>query len=233
MQARRGAGNGRVAWDHFNADGRTTTGSFGAALLDTAAAGARPRGRLAPDQSRKLLSVDVDGLAENGFRAEAWLRIFEELRFGMGAVDAHVNRRGKGLVANDNDDFLLVINLDHTLCVQHRGRELQLGAGDAVLLDCAETSTFVRPVAGYLRCVRMARRPVGDGTTAANDRSARVISRHSANLGFLVSYLDAVDRHYSYESPALRQRITAHVYDLAALLFDAQATRATPPSSAG
>ena len=30
----------------------------------------------------------------------------------MGFLDAHINRRGKDVIANDNDDFLLVINPD-------------------------------------------------------------------------------------------------------------------------
>jgi AraC-like DNA-binding protein len=172
--------------------------------------------------ARKLLNVEVDGLGAKGFRAEAWLRIFEGLRFGMGAMGAHINRRGKAIIAKDNDDFLLVVNIDNKLCVSHRGRDFELGEGDAVLLDCAEPSTFTRPLAGYMRCIRLPRQPVSAAASTAADRSARIIPHDSATLDFLTTYLDAVDRHYAYESFELRERITDHVYDLMALLLDAR-----------
>jgi len=171
--------------------------------------------------SRKLICAEVDRLSDGSFRADASLRIFEEIRFGMGYLDAHIARRGKNVTANDNDDFLLVVNPDSTLQVEHRGRQFELGPGDAVLLDCAEPSAFIRPSAGRLRCVRLARAPVRQ-SSRAEDRSARLISHHSAYLGFLMGYLDAVDRHECYESAELRKRITSHVFDLTALLLDAR-----------
>jgi AraC-like DNA-binding protein len=171
--------------------------------------------------SRKLISAEVDRLGDSAFRAEASLRIFEEVRFGMGFIDAHINRRGRDVIAQDNDDFLLVINPDNILRVEHRGREFELGPGDAVLLDCSEQASFERPTTGRLRCVRLARASVRQ-TSRAEDRSARIISRHSNYLAFLISYLDAVDRHECYDSPELRKRITAHIHDLMALLLDAR-----------
>ncbi len=170
---------------------------------------------------RKLLHVSVDPISDVPYEAEASLRILPELRFGWGLVGASTNRRTRSIIASDNDDFFMVVNLEDTFVVSQRGREFVLRPGDANVIACAEEALYVRPQSGRILCVRMPRSALSPLVPNLEDKVAKVLRRENETLQLLTRYLRSLDHSQRLPTPALRERVSAHVFDLAALALGA------------
>ena len=170
--------------------------------------------------SRKLLQVDVQPLGDQPFRADVQLRALPGLRFAWGSIDASINRRTSEMIAADNDDFIVMMNLDGNFVATQNGREVTLGAGDACLMACPDTSTYSRPTLGRLLCVRLPREKLAALVPHLHDRTAQLIPRDTAALRLLTSYIRVLDDNQALATPELRQLIVAHIHDLAALVLN-------------
>ena len=173
--------------------------------------------------SRKLLRVSVDGrTAGPSFRAETKLRILDGLRYGNGLFDASVNRRDRHLVASDNDDLLVLINLDDRLAIRQMDRDVSLGPGEACVLSCAEPGVYERRSAGRIGAVRIPRNALVQGVRDIEGHLGRPIASDTPLLRLLAGYLEAIDRTRSYPVAEERALIVQHVHDILALLLGAR-----------
>ena len=170
---------------------------------------------------RKLLDVSVDPILEVPYDAEASLRILPNVRFGWGTIGASVNRRTRQAVAQDNDDFFMIVNLDDSFSVTQRGRDFTLRAGDANVIPCAEVALYVRPEAGRILCVRMPREALAPLVPALEDKVATVIRRENETLQLLTRYVRSIDHTQRLPTPAVREAVAKHICDLAALALGA------------
>jgi AraC-like DNA-binding protein len=183
--------------------------------------------------SRKLLHVAVDPVKQVPFSANARLRILPGLRVGSGSIGSSNNSRSRRIVANDNDDFMLMVNLSGALTASQRGRDVALGPGDAYLMTCAEPGTYQRALGGRLLCVRLPSAALLPNVTNLYDRVARPISRGDDALGLLTGYAAMLEVDKPIHSPELRQLIVSHVYDLVSLVLGATGDPAYEASQRG
>jgi len=170
---------------------------------------------------RKLLDVSVDPISEVPYDAEASLRILPDVRFGWGVIGASVNRRTRQAVAQDNDDFFMIVNLDDSFSVSQRGHDFMLRAGDANVFPCAEEALYVRPQSGRILCVRMPRKALAPLVPALEDKVATVVRRENETLQLLTRYVRSLDHTQRLPTPALREAVARHICDLAALALGA------------
>jgi AraC-like DNA-binding protein len=172
--------------------------------------------------TRKLLRLSIDPLGGAPFSATATLRSQHGLSLGSGEIGPSMNRRTRSLVANDNDDLALMINMDTRLIARQGEREVILGPGDATLVSCTQPGSFERPEAGRLTCVRLPRSALTLFLREPEDHALRLIPRHSGPLQMLLSYvapLSAVDT-LALE-PDVSRVVVGHITDLVGLSLGA------------
>lgn len=168
--------------------------------------------------TRKLLRAAVDPISERPFRAEASLRAQHGVRMGVGRLEATVSHRTRDIVADDNDDVTLMVNLEGPFVVRLGGEDLSLDEGEALLTDCRQCGAFIRPAAGRLLCVRMPRSVLAEYTPTPEGAIGRKIPATCGPLRLLVGYVTTLT-----QSPALvlppeaSYAVIRHVCDLAAL----------------
>lgn len=167
--------------------------------------------------ARKLFAVDIKPLRNETFQVEASLRMLPELTVGWGTIDASVNRRTQKIIANDNDDFFLAVNLEGRFFAEQNGRELMLNAGDALIMTCTELGSFHRPEPGKIMALRLPSKALGARMMHPYDRVLHPISRNNEALNLLIGYARALGENPQLESPQLRNMVTQHVYDLVAM----------------
>ena len=107
--------------------------------------------------TRKLLRVAIDPVSDRPFRAQASMRAQHGVRMGVGLLGPTISHRTREIVADDNDDVALLVNLEGPF-IARLGEDVSLAEGEALLVDCRTSGAFLRPLAGRLLCVRMPRK---------------------------------------------------------------------------
>ena len=172
--------------------------------------------------SRKLLHLTIDPLSDRPFRAKASLRSLPGLRIGTGMIGAALHQRTRTIIADDNDDIALLVNLSGPFLIHGRHAELQLGPGDACLVDCSEAGAFVRTEPGSLLCVRLPRAALGGLAGRLDDAIGLLIPSQTEPLSLLAAYLGLLhDGAPIVLSPASSRVVVDHVADLMALIVGA------------
>jgi len=167
--------------------------------------------------ARKLFAVEIQPLKDDAYRVEASLRMLPELTAGWGTIDASLNRRTHRIVATDNDDFFLTVNFDGTLGAEQNGREIALRPGQAYIMACTETGSFLRPAPGRIMCLRLPSAALSTRVPDLYDRIAVPIARDNPALQLLLSYTQILQTNLPMQSPELRSLIAGHIYDLVAM----------------
>ena len=173
--------------------------------------------------TRKLLHFAIDLVPGHAFKARASLRSHHEVRVGFGEISPSVHRRTRQMVACDNGDLTFLVNLQGASAFCQADREIELGEGDATVLDCAEAATFVHHQAGKLLCFRFSPETLLPFLFAPRDGVARLIDRRSPSLRLLVSYLSMLehDEIEMAERPDISRAVVHHLSDLLALTLGA------------
>lgn len=167
--------------------------------------------------ARKLFAVDVQPLNEGTFHVEASLRMLPELTVGWGTIDASINRRTPRLIAADNDDFFLTVNLDGTFGAEQNGHEVSLGAGDGYFMTCTELGSFHRAQPGRILCVRLPGASLAARVAHPYDSIGKPIMRNNEALALLVTYARTLGENQPLQSSELREIVTRHMQDLVAV----------------
>jgi AraC-like DNA-binding protein len=167
--------------------------------------------------NRTLIQAEFDPIAPAPYDVYASVRVLPEMRFGLGTLGASRYIRKRRIVASDNDDIFMLVNLDGAFSVSQRGREFSLRAGDANIITCAEESIYVRPTPGRIRVLRVPRTAFASRVANLDDRILGIVPFESEALQLLVHYLRALDGQQPLHAPALRERVSAHMCDLLAL----------------
>ena len=168
--------------------------------------------------TRKLLHAAVDTLTERPFRADASLRAGHGVRFGLGRLEATISHRTRDIVADDNDDVTLMVNLEGPFVARLGSEDIALDEGEGLLVDCRQSGAFIRPAAGRLMCVRMPRTVLTEYTPGLEAALARKVLPKTASLRLLVSYVSVLNQSPELVLPAeASYAVCRHVCDLAAL----------------
>ena len=172
--------------------------------------------------TRKLMRAAVDPISERPFRADAALRAQHGVRMGVGRLEATVSHRTRDIVADDNDDVTLMVNLEGPFVVRSDGEDLRLEEGEAMLADCSQSGAFIRPAAGRLLCVRMPRGMLGEYTPNLQGAIGRKIPPTSDTLRLLIGYVAMLTQSPGIMlPPEASYSVIRHVCDLAALTIGA------------
>ena len=185
--------------------------------------------------TRKLIRLSIDRLTEGPFRAEAMLRSQHGLTIGVGDIGPSINRRTREIVAADNDDFVLMVNVAGPFVVDGPKGELTLEEGDAVLISCGETGSYVRPIAGRLLCARVPRTALSALVSDPDDHTGRLIPRQNGPLNLLMAYAGALwdYNHQTLVDPQASRFVVDHLSDLVALTVGARGEAAEFAASRG
>src|SRR5258708_38609425 len=97
---------------------------------------------------RLVLRIDLEPLPDAPFHAEITLRPLPGLIAVSAAIGGMREQRTTELIADGNDTIGLVVNLSAPFLGSQRGRDVELGEGDAFVMTTAERSSFVRPILG-------------------------------------------------------------------------------------
>jgi AraC-like DNA-binding protein len=167
--------------------------------------------------SRKLMHSDVGELKESPFRAEAYMRALPGIKFGWGTLSPSRHERTREIVAQDNDDFFFVLNLEGGFVTRQCRREVTLGPGESALLSCAELGSYIRVDTGRILCLRLPSVALTQLVPDACDRVARPVPSGTESIKLLTNYAYALNNSQALEKPDLRKLAVTHLYDLLAL----------------
>jgi AraC-like DNA-binding protein len=178
---------------------------------------------------RNVLRLDIEALSEP-FHATATLRALPGLRTFGSTSSAVRFDRARSFTVDGDDSLGLVINLTGGRSLAQRGREVALGAGDAVLLLHAEPAALTCTEGSHLGLV-LPRAALAGRVSGLDDATLRPIPGATEALRLLVDYLEAVREDFTPATPELCDLVVTHVYDLIALSLGA--TRDAAREAAG
>lgn len=168
-----------------------------------------------------LLHVESRQAAQPPFRVSAELRVLPDIRFGWGTVGGSLNARPRRLVARDNNDLILLMNLGGTFLASQRGRDIALNPGDAYVMACCEPGTYDRPTDGALLCIRATHDSLSPRVRNLHDRTGCVIPGRTESLKLLSGYVRTLTAAEPFASPEASRAVTDHLCDLLALSLGA------------
>jgi len=170
---------------------------------------------------RQVLRIDTEPLPGVPFFADMFLRALPGLRMVTGVLGGSRDRRSPTLVAGDDDDLALSVNVSGAFVVSQRGRELVHGSGDAHIMSCGDTGTYLRPEPGRIVGLRVPRLALAALVTNVEDTVMRPIARDSEALRLLLSYVGTLDDPTAMATAELRHAVVGHIHDLIAMTIGA------------
>jgi AraC-like DNA-binding protein len=164
---------------------------------------------------RQMLRLDIEPLPGR-FRVSGAIRRVPGLDvFKATCPPVCVKRTAE--LTSDGNDHLLFQWTDAPGLYAHLGREIALGAGDAIVLSCADPFSIRIPSGYNLLTFRAPRAALGSGLPGVEECFARPISRKSPALKLLLRYLEIFEDDDFAATPELQRAVAAHVHDLLAL----------------
>jgi len=184
--------------------------------------------------TRKLLRLAIDPLSEQPFGARASMRAQHGLSMGVGRLSPSVSHRTHDIVAADNDDVVLFVNLSGRFVLTRGDHDLSLGDGDASLIDCNEPCTLIRLSAGDTLCIRMPRAALSEAAPDLDAAVGRLIPADTDPLRLLMTYVRTLNESADMAfMPEASRLIVDHVRDLSALTLGAARASAWLSESGG
>jgi AraC-like DNA-binding protein len=172
---------------------------------------------------RTAFRVEIEPINEEGpFEASVTSRVLPGLHLLEGGVSAARLTRTRELIADGNDDLLLVANRTGSTTVSARGREVSLREGEAILRSSDEISVFERRSYGASLSLRIPRSILSSLVVDVDRATMCVIPRQSGALKLLTSYMKALIDERALATTELQHPIASHVSDLAALTLGAK-----------
>jgi AraC-like DNA-binding protein len=174
------------------------------------------------EYGRGLARVDIEPVSsDTPFHAEATVQALGGVRTALCVNSAVRINRTRAQAADDDASIVLLLNLDAkaSTSVSQRGRDVVFGMGEAIAVLAHEPSR-VLPSAKCLSILL----PLPSLATRAGDvedATMRVLPNGVGPLPLLVSYLKLVQEKADLGMPELRETVTSHIHDLAALALGA------------
>jgi AraC-like DNA-binding protein len=170
---------------------------------------------------RKHCHLDIEPLSDAPLQAEVSLRALPGLGT-MGYVSSPARQqRSQQFVGACDDSIALPINLSGAMTFSQRGREVLLGAGEAVLVLNAEPGTMIHSHIHAMGLV-VARAALSPLVPNVEDMTMRVVPCDNDALRLLTGYLKMVQSDLApLATPELRHLAVTHVHDLLALVLGA------------
>jgi AraC-like DNA-binding protein len=169
---------------------------------------------------RKVVRVDLEPLSDDQFEVEATLRAMPGLRTMTCITSPARMRRTPEMVSQGADSFAVLMNLTGAMTLSQRGREVSLGAGDAVVCLHTEPSAMIHSQVHVMSLV-VPHAALASLVAHVEDATMRVIPHGNEALRLLASYMKAVGEDLMLTPPELRHLAVTHVHDLVAMIIGA------------
>jgi AraC-like DNA-binding protein len=170
---------------------------------------------------RGVARLDIEPLSgDEPFHGQAVLTNLPDCRLMLrDSQPTHVQRTRR-LIADGNDDIVLVFNLKGTGASEQCGREAVLAQGDAVLFSAAETGSTEAS-----RCLNVCipLRLLKSMVPTIEDQFGKRIPRDNPTLRLLTSYFETWHQGELAATPELGRAFAGHIHDLVALTLSASA----------
>jgi hypothetical protein len=165
---------------------------------------------------RTVARLDLAPLGPGPFRSDTTSRILPDLSVTAMSITAVRSQRTRELIADGNDDVLLIRINEGGALVSHRGREIEVGGGQGLIFSNAEVSSVSVPRLAHGLSLRLPRKVVVPLVPHLDDAIMSRIPTANEALQLLASYVAALDRMEGLASPDLRQVVSRHLQDLVA-----------------
>jgi hypothetical protein len=165
---------------------------------------------------RTVARLDLAPLGPGPFRSDSTTRVLPELSVAAISITAARSQRTRELIADGNDDVLLIRINDGAAVVDCRGRQIDLSAGQGLVFSNAEISSCAVPQSTHGLSLRVPRKVLVPLVPHLDDAIMSPIPPANEALQLLASYVDALDRMEGLASPDLREVVSRHLQDLVA-----------------
>ena len=167
------------------------------------------------------MKADVEPLHEAPFHCEAILRSLPGVGLASFSISPNRIRRTPAMVADGNDDLVMVLSVSGTTVVSADGREATLGREGAALMSSAEPSVTSIHTRSRLHCLVL---PSAKMAPLVSDLDAALVSAIPGDVEavrLLSRYVKSLGDDLALPRPELRRIAVTHIYDLAALALGA------------
>jgi len=168
---------------------------------------------------RLALRVEIEPTEQGHFESCITSRILPGLHLLFIRLSAARITRTRELIADGNDDFVLVVNRAGNISVSARGRVVLLREGDALLRSSDEVTVFERRSYGASLLLRISRSILS--SVDVDGATMHVIPRHSEALKLLTSYTMALIKEHPLAAPQLQHLAVSQISELVALTLGA------------
>jgi AraC-like DNA-binding protein len=170
---------------------------------------------------RSVFRLDVERLDNVPFEVDVTLQALPGLHMFSGKVHGSRNRRTREFIADNIDDYGLMVNLGGPYQVTQGERELVLEEGEATLVCLSEVCSFAHLPPGDVLALRFPRARFAPLVTRIDDCVLRRIPRDTRALRLLMDYIGIARDEQVVASRELPSLIVSHIYDLIALAVGA------------
>lgn len=170
---------------------------------------------------RMIVKLDPEPLTDDGFHAEANVRELPGLGMGSWACSNLKIARPRALLDGTDDLVLTIITSGATRAAQ-RGRDIDLGPGQAVLQSSAEAGNMIVPVSpSRFFGLRLPRKALSSLVDNPEDMLMRPLPANTEAMRLLAFYTRELDDGYQLATPELADVVSKHLLDLGALIIGA------------
>ena len=170
---------------------------------------------------RSLFRIDVEPLGDVPFEADMTLQALPGLHMLSGKVHGSRNRRTRQFIADNIDDFGLMVNLGGPYQITQGTREIVLEDGEATLVCLSEICSFAHRPPGDVLALRFPRVRFAPLVNGLEDYVLQRIPRDTHALRLLRDYVDIARDAQTLASRELPSLIVSHIYDLIAMSIGA------------
>jgi AraC-like DNA-binding protein len=171
---------------------------------------------------RMIVKLDPEPLTDGAFHAEANVRELPGLGIGSWACSNLRIARPRTLLHDGKDDFVLTMITSGHVSASQRGREIELGPGQAVLMTTAEACDLAAtPSPSRFFGLRLPRKSLTSLGSDPEDVMMRALSANTEAVRLLAFYVRELDDGYQLATPELIGAVVTHLTDLGALIIGA------------
>jgi AraC-like DNA-binding protein len=171
---------------------------------------------------RTLMTADVEPQEGELFQCDAVLRKLPGFAFASLRTSAMRMTRTRALVADGNDDLVLLLSRRGTMTVSSHGRDVTLGDGAATLISTAEPSTLVVRAPSQLHCLALPFASLAPLVPDLDSLFAAAVPGDGEAAGLLAAALETLAGEIALSGPELLGLVGRHVCELAALALGAR-----------
>jgi AraC-like DNA-binding protein len=169
---------------------------------------------------REVLRLEIEPLRDHPFKGDLTVRMLPGLDVVSGVNSPFRVGRTRQLIADGNDNLIFQMATCAGAASQ-LGREVAVGANDAILLSNADVGSFTFPSTSTITALSLPRTAISALLRDNDAALVRPIPQGTKALRLLRRYLDVLEGGSALATPQLQALAVTHVYDLVAVTLGA------------